>query len=262
MPRFNANLTMLYGEVDFMERFARAARSGFTGVEYLFPYDHPAEALAEQLQRHGLTQVLHNLPAGDWAAGERGIAALPGREGEFQDGVGRAIAYAQALGCTQLNCLAGLRPAGADEAQVRATLVANLRFAAEHLARAGIRLLVEPLNSQDIPGFYLVHSADAIALFDAVDHPNLWLQYDIYHMQIMEGNLTRTIERLLPRIAHMQLADNPGRHEPGTGEINYANLFRAIDDFGYDGWIGCEYVPLGDTEAGLDWVRPHLARPA
>jgi hydroxypyruvate isomerase len=258
MPKLAANLSMLFTEVDFLERFEKAARAGFKGVEFLFPYEYPAAQLAGLLAQHKLTQVLHNLPAGNWGAGERGIAVLPDRVGEFQAGVGRAIEYAKALGCPQLNCLVGKTPAGVPADTVRATLVANLRFAAKALAKERIRLLVEPLNSQDVPGFHLVHSRDALALFDEVAHENIGLQYDIFHMQIMEGNLTRTIRDNLPRIAHMQLADNPGRNEPGTGEINYANLFRFIDEAGYQGWIGCEYKPAGATEQGLGWVKPYL----
>ncbi|MSQ22214.1 MAG: hydroxypyruvate isomerase [Dehalococcoidia bacterium] len=258
MPRFDANLTMLFTEVDFLSRFERAARAGFTAVEYLFPYAWQKEQLVEQLQRHGLEQVLFNLPAGNFQAGERGIACLPDRVGEFQDGVGLAIAYAKALNCTRLNCLAGIAPAGVHAEKLRQTLVDNLRFAAAALEKEGIRLLVESLNSQDFPGFYLVRTRDALRLFHDAGHANLWLQYDIYHMQVMEGNLTRTIRDNLPRIAHMQLADNPGRHEPGTGEINYANLFRFIDEAGYDGWIACEYNPSSVTETSLEWVRPYL----
>jgi hydroxypyruvate isomerase len=258
MPKLAANLSMLFTEVDFLERFEKAARAGFKGVEFLFPYEYPAAQLAGLLAQHKLTQVLHNLPAGNWGAGERGIAVLPDRVGEFQAGVGRAIEYAKALGCPQLNCLVGKTPAGVPADTVRATLVANLRFAAKALAKERIRLLVEPLNSQDVPGFHLVHSRDALALFDEVAHENIGLQYDIFHMQIMEGNLTRTIRDHLPRIAHMQLADNPGRHEPGTGEIHYPNLLRFIDEAGYTGWIGCEYVPAAGTEAGLGWAKPYL----
>jgi len=258
MPKFNANLTMLYNEVDFLERFAVAARAGFTGVEFLFPYAFEKAVLAEHLQANGLTLVLHTLPVGDWDQGDRGVAVFPDRVGEFQEGVGQGIAYAKALGCAQLNCLVGMTPQGVPEDKVFATLVDNLRFAAEALGKEGIRLLVEPLNDQDMPGFHLVRTADALRVFDAVNHPNLWLQYDIYHMQIMEGNLTHTIREHLSRIAHMQLADVPGRNEPGTGEINYPNLFRFIDEAGYDGWIGCEYRPAGRTEDGLGWVAPHL----
>ena len=258
MTKLNANLTMLYQEVDFMERFAKAAAAGFKGVEYLFPYPFEKEALAEQLQKHNLEQVLHNLPAGDFANGERGIAVMPDRVGEFQEGVGKAIEYAKALGCKMLNCLVGITPAGVDAGTVQKTLVDNLSFAAKALDAEGIRLLVEPLNSQDVAGFHLVHTKDALNLFDAVGHSNVWLQYDIYHMQIMEGNLARTMKDNLGRIAHMQLADNPGRHEPGTGEINYPVLFRLIDEMGYKGWIGLEYVPAGETDAGMAWAAPYL----
>lgn len=258
MPRLCANLSMLFTDVEFPERFGRATAAGFKGVEFLFPYDFPAAQLTDLLGQHGLTQVLHNLPAGDFAGGERGIAVLPDRVGEFQDGVGRAIEYAKALGCAQLNCLVGKTPPGVPAEQVQRTLIDNLRFAAAALETERIRLLVEPLNSQDAPGFHLVHSRDALALFDAVGHANLWLQYDIYHMQVMEGHLTHTIRELLPRISHMQLADNPGRHEPGTGEIHYPNLLRFIDEAGYGGWIGCEYVPAAGTEAGLGWAKPYL----
>ena len=260
MPKFSANLTMMFNEVDFLERFEQASRAGFKGVEYLFPYEWGKEQLAEELAKHGLEQVLHNLPVGDWLAGERGIACLPERVGEFQDGVGLAIKYAKALRCSRLNCLVGLTPKEVPAEKVRQTLVDNLRFAATVLEKEGIRLLVEPLNNQDIPGFYLVHTRDTLQLLEEVNHANLWLQYDIYHMQVMEGNLTRTIIDNLTRIAHIQLADNPGRHEPGTGEINYPNLFRFIDEAGYDGWIGCEYKPAGVTEDGLEWLKPYLKK--
>ncbi len=258
MPKFCANLTFLFTEVDFLARFEKAARAGFKGVEYMLPYAYPAEQIAEQLHRHKLLQVLHNLPVGDWDKGERGIAVLPDRVGEFQAGVGKGIAYAKVLGLRQLNCLAGIAPPGISADKVDKTFVDNLRFAAQALDKEGIRLLVEPINTQDIPGFYLSRTADALRLFDAANHPNIWLQYDVYHMQIMEGNLTRTIRTHLKRIAHLQVADNPGRNEPGTGEINYPNLFRFIDEAGYTGWIGCEYKPLKDTEAGLGWVKPYL----
>ncbi|MGL1834322.1 hydroxypyruvate isomerase [Rhodocyclaceae bacterium SMB388] len=253
MPKFAANLTLLFNEVEFLDRFAAAAETGFTGVEYLFPYAWPAAQLAERLDRHGLVQVLHNLPAGDWAAGERGIACHPDRVSEFQDGVGRAIDYATTLGCRQLNCLAGIAPAGVAADDAHDTFVTNLRFAADKLKAAGIRLLIEPINTFDIPGFHLSRTAQAADLLDEVGSDNLFIQYDIYHAQRMEGELANTITAHLPRIAHMQLADNPGRHEPGSGEINYAFLFDLIDRSGYDGWIGCEYRPAGDTRAGLAW---------
>jgi hydroxypyruvate isomerase len=258
VPKFNANLTLLFNEVDFLERFQAARLAGFAGVEYLFPYAYRKEDLLERLQTHGLTQVLHNLPAGDWAKGERGIACLPDRVGEFQDGVGTAIEYAQALQCAQLNCLAGIPPPELDPAEVRATLVRNLQFAAAQLKAAGIRLLLEPCNTRDLPGFYLNRSQQAIEIIDAVGSDNLYLQYDIYHMQVMEGNLAPTIQRNLHRIAHMQLADNPGRHEPGTGEINYPFLFGVIDRLGYSGWIGCEYQPTKGTVEGLGWIKPYI----
>jgi hydroxypyruvate isomerase len=258
MPKFSVNLTMLFTDVDFMDRFEKASQFGFKGVEYLFPYGWKKEHLSKKLEKYGLQQVLHNLPAGNWGAGERGIACLPGREGEFQEGVGKAIEYAKALNCKRLNCLVGKTPQGVPPEKVRQTLVSNLQFAAAALEKEGIRLLIEPLNDRDIPGFYLIHTQDALRLMEEVSHSNLWLQYDIYHMQIMEGNLTKTILNNLNRIAHIQLADNPGRHEPGTGEINFTNLFRSIDEARYEGWIGCEYAPVGKTEDGLQWIKPYL----
>jgi hydroxypyruvate isomerase len=258
MPKFCANLTMLYNEVDFIERFGAAAKSGFKGVEFLFPYAYPKEQLADELGKHKLTQVLHNLPAGDWAKGERGIACHPDRVNEFQDGVGKAIEYATVLGCKQVNCLAGIAPQGVPEDKLRATFVANLKFAAPKLAQAGIKLLVEPINTRDIPSFYLTRTKQALGILDEVGSSNLWVQYDIYHMQIMEGDLARGMQENLARIAHLQLADNPGRNEPGTGEINYPFLFDWIDRIGYQGWIGCEYKPKAETVAGLGWLKPYM----
>jgi hydroxypyruvate isomerase len=257
MTKLAANLTMLYNEVEFLDRFAAAAASGFTGVEYLFPYAYPKEQLAEKLARHKLVQVLHNLPAGDWAAGSRGIACQPDRVGEFQDGVGKAIDYAKALGCTQVNCLSGIAPNGVDPERVRATFVDNLGFAAPKLAAEGIKLLIEPINTYDIPGFYLNRTQQALDILRDVGSDNLYVQYDIYHMQRMEGELAATIKANLPKIAHLQLADNPGRNEPGTGEINYRFLFGFLDAIGYDGWIGCEYKPKGKTADGLGWRAAH-----
>jgi hydroxypyruvate isomerase len=254
MPRFAANLTMLFNEVPFLDRFAAARRAGFAGVEYLFPYEHDPREIRRRLDEHGLMQVLHNLPAGNWGAGERGIACHPDRVAEFEEGVGRALQYATALGCRQLNCLAGIAPAGVDQARARATFVANLRGAAKRLQDEGIRLLIEPINTRDIPGFFLRTTAQALEIIAEVGSGNLFLQYDAYHMQIMEGDLATTIERHLDRIAHMQIADNPGRHEPGTGEINYDFLFEFVDRIGYTGWIGCEYKPAAGTEAGLGWM--------
>jgi hydroxypyruvate isomerase len=259
MPQFSANLTMLFTEWKFPDRFERAAQAGFQAVEYMFPYAYPADHLLEKLHTHGLRQVLFNLPAGRWEAGERGIALLPDRVSEFQDGVGQAIDYAGHLQCTQVNCLVGLTPDLPAET-VRDTLIQNLRFAAQKLAEKRIRLLIEPLNTRDIPGFFLTSTAQALSLIREVDHPNIFLQVDVYHMQVMEGNLTETIQKNLDRISHIQIADNPGRHEPGTGEINFNHLLSAIEKMGYNGYIGCEYKPLRKTEDGLAWLRPYLAQ--
>jgi len=253
MPRFAANLTMLFNEVPFLERFERAARAGFTAVEFLFPYGFAAEEIKARLDANGLYLVLHNLPAGDWDAGERGIACHPDRVEEFRAGVDRAIAYASVLGVKQLNCLAGKAPIDVPEGIVHATFVANLKYAARKLGDAGLRLLIEPINRHDIPGFFLHRTDQALAILDEVGAPNAFLQYDIYHAQRTEGELAATIRRHQSRIAHVQLADNPGRHEPGTGEINYPYLFQLLDSLGYAGWIGCEYKPAGTTEAGLGW---------
>lgn len=255
MPKFAANLTMLFNEVPFMERFAAAKAAGFEAVEYLFPYAFDKNELAQALQANGLKQVLHNLPAGDWDAGERGIACHPDRVDEFRAGVDRAIDYARALGCPQLNCLAGKLPAGVSREQAQATFVTNLKFAADKLKAAGLKLLIEPINSYDIPGFFLNTTAQAAAILDAVGSDNLYIQYDLYHAQRMEGELAATVQKYLPRIAHIQLADNPGRNEPGTGEINYAFLFRHLDAIGYTGWIGCEYKPRTSTVDGLGWIK-------
>jgi len=249
MPRFAANLSMLFTEVDFMDRFAAAAKAGFSGVEYLFPYDFPAEEIKAQLDANGLTQVLFNLPAGDWAGGDRGIACDPERVEEFRAGVDKAIAYAKVLGNTQINCLAGIAPKGADLGKLEATLIENLRYAAKKLEEAGIRLVMEMINTRDIPRFFLNNTSQALEIRDKVGSSNLFLQYDIYHMQIMEGDLARTMESNLAVINHVQLADNPGRNEPGTGEINYRFLFEHLDRIGYQGWIGCEYKPATTTEA-------------
>lgn len=258
MQKFAANLSMLWTELDFLARFDAAAKAGFKGVEYLFPYAFDKDLLAGKLAKNRLTQVLHNLPAGDWAAGERGIAVLPDRVGEFQDGVGKAIEYARALGCKQVNVLSGITPAGADPERLRETFVSNIRFAAEKLKAAGIRLLIEAINTFDIPGFYVKGTQQTLDLIRASGSDNIFVQYDIYHMQRMEGELAATIRKHLPQIAHLQLADNPGRNEPGTGEIHYPFLFRWLDEIGYPGWIGCEYKPKTTTDAGLDWIKPWL----
>jgi len=255
MPRFAANLTMLFNEVPFLDRFERAAKAGFDSVEFLFPYAYKVEEIKQRLNDNGLTLILHNLPAGDWDAGERGIACHPDRVEEFKAGVAGAIEYALALGVKQLNCLAGKVPAGVSEAQARETFVSNLTFAAAALKAAGLKLLIEPINTFDIPGFFLNRTAQAAGILAEVGADNLFIQYDIYHAQRMEGELAATVQRYLPLIGHIQLADNPGRNEPGTGEINYPYLFEYLDRIQYSGSIGCEYKPATTTEAGLGWLQ-------
>jgi len=253
VPKFAANLTMLFNELGFLERFGAAAKCGFEAVEYLFPYDYDKSALRARLAAHGLKQVLHNLPAGNWAAGERGIACLPDRIGEFDAGVDRAIEYATALGCTRLNCLAGIKPAAVDADVARKTFVRNLQSAAPRLKDAGITLLIEPINTRDVPGFFLSSTSHAIEIIRAAGSDNLFVQFDMYHMHMMGEDLAQTIRDHGAHIRHMQLADAPGRHEPGTGVIDYPSLFTLIDRVGYTGWIGCEYNPLTSTEDSLTW---------
>jgi len=253
MPKFAANLTMLFNEVPFLERFDQAAQNGFRAVEFLFPYGFTAQEIRTKLDANKLSLVLHNLPAGDWDAGERGIACHPNRVEEFRAGVAKAITYAKALGVPQLNCLAGKAPAGVSADQLRKTFVENLRYAAAELKKVDLKLLIEPINHFDIPGFYLNYTAQAIGILDEVGADNAFVQYDIYHAQRMEGELAATMQKHLARIGHIQLADNPGRNEPGTGEINYQFLFQHIDKIGYTGWIGCEYKPAAATAAGLGW---------
>ncbi|WP_368940835.1 hydroxypyruvate isomerase [Citrobacter werkmanii] len=254
MLRFSANLSMLFLEYSFLERFDKAAQAGFRGVEFMFPYDYDIDVLKEKLQTNKLEHTLHNLPAGDWAAGERGIACIPGREEEFRDGVAAAIRYAKGLGNKKINCLVGKTPAGFSTEQIQQTLVENLRYAANMLAKEDILLLIEPINHFDIPGFFLTGTHQALALIDSVGCNNIKIQYDIYHMQRMEGELTQTMTTWANKIGHLQIADNPRRGEPGTGEINYDFIFKFIDKSGYDGWVGCEYKPLTTTEAGLSWI--------
>ncbi len=255
MPKFSANLSMMFGECDFLDRFAAAARAGFTAVEFLFPYAHDKDRLAEIAARHGLRVDVFNMPAGDWNAGERGLACDPSRVGEFQEGVGRALEYARALGCGKIHAMAGLRPRGVNEEKMRETYLANLIFAAQELRKHRMRLLVEAINTRDIPGFYLATSRQAFDLMHYAGQDNIYFQYDIYHMQIMEGDLAPTLEKHVARIGHVQLADTPGRHEPGTGEIHYPFLFQHLDRIGYQGFVGCEYRPLTTTEAGLGWMK-------
>ena len=255
MPQFAANLTMLFNEHPFMDRFEIAAESGFKAVEFLFPYAYKASEIRQKLDQNNLRLVLHNLPAGDWDEGERGIACLPDRMDEFKASIAKAIEYAKVLGVSQLNCLAGKAPTGLSQELLRATLIANLRYAAVELKKVNIKLLIEPINTFDIPGFYLSKTQQALDILNEVGADNVYIQYDIYHAQRMEGELSKTLEENISRIAHIQLADNPGRHEPGTGEINYAYLFKLIDRIGYQGWIGCEYKPATQTQSGLDWIK-------
>ncbi|MEK0085163.1 2-oxo-tetronate isomerase [Benzoatithermus flavus] len=257
MPRFAANLSMMFQEHPFLDRFAAAAAAGFAGVEFLFPYDHPAGAIAERLQRHGLTQALFNLPPGDWAAGERGLASLPGREEEFRRSVERAIGYARALGCRTVHCMAGLLPDEGERATRERLYVENLRHAARACGEAGLTLLIEPINTRDMPGYLLNYQGQARRLIEAVGAPNLRLQLDLYHCQIMEGDLARHIREYLPITGHVQIAGVPERHEPDRGEVNYRYLFDLLDELGYAGWVGCEYRPHGRTEDGLGWFAPY-----
>lgn len=257
MPKFAANLTMLFTEVPFLDRFALARKAGFDFVEYLFPYSFPAEDIRALLAAHGLTQVLFNLPSGDWAAGDRGIGAAPGREAEFRAGVPKAIEYAGVLGVPRLNCLAGKRVPGRSDEEHWHTLVENARFAGAALARHGLELLIEPINHFDIPGFFLNRTDQAVKLLDEIGRPNVRIQYDLYHAQREEGEITTTLRRQLARIGHIQIADNPGRHQPGTGEVNFPFVFRQLDEMGYQGYVGLEYVPAPDTIASLIWLRDY-----
>jgi hydroxypyruvate isomerase len=255
MPKFAANLTMLFQEYSFVERIDRAAEAGFRGIEFLFPYDEDADAMQEALTRNGVQQVLFNLPAGDFAGGERGIANDPSRKDEFRDGVARALEIAAKLECPKLNCLSGLALGEVPIEDQWYTLVDNLRYAAEETAKAGVLQLVEPINTFDMPGFMVSTTGQGRKLLDDVGHENLKLQYDVYHMQRMEGELIGTMKANLSHIAHIQIADNPGRHQPGTGEINYPFVLKQIDEMGYDGWVSLEYVPDGSTIDTLSWLK-------
>ena len=254
MPRFAANLSFLFTELPFLDRFEAAARAGFTGVEYHFPYAFPPSEIRARLDAFNLTAVLHNIAPGDSAKGEFGLACLPGREADFYSAVAQAIDYAEALGTKRINCLAGVPPAGADLRACEATLIANLRHTARACGRAGITLTVEPLNHFDVPGFFLTTSARTIAILDAVGEPNAMLQYDFYHMHRMGDDLAATLTQLLPRIGHIQFADAPGRNEPGTGVIDFAKLFAHIDAIGYAGWVAAEYRPKESTAESLAWM--------
>ena len=259
MPRFAANLSMMYQEVEFLDRFAAAAADGFKAVEFLFPYAFPAVEIAARLQRHGLANVLFNLPPGNWEAGERGMAAIPGREQEFLSAVETALGYAAVLGCKRVHVMAGIPGAGADRVACRATYVRNLRLAAARAASAGLDILIEPINTRDIPGYFLNRQDDAHRIREEVGAANLKVQLDLYHCQIVEGDLAMKIRRDLAHVGHMQIAGVPERHEPDRGEVNYPFLFALLDELGYAGWIGCEYRPRSGTRAGLGWLKPYLA---
>lgn len=254
MPKFASNLTMLFTEVPFMERFAAARDAGFSAVEYLFPYDFKPGELRSQLQKNGLKQVLFNLPSGDWSKGDRGIAANPNRVDEFHAGVGKAIDYALELGLPQLNCLAGKTVSDFNDKQHWSTLIANVRYAAESLQKKNLRLVVEAINHFDIPGFFLNRTDQVMKLIEEVGMPNVLMQYDVYHAQREEGDLMATLRKHITRIGHIQVADNPGRHQPGTGEINYPFIFQEIDALGYQGFIGLEYVPEPNSITSLKWI--------
>jgi hydroxypyruvate isomerase len=257
MPRFAANVSLMFTEVPFPDRFARARAAGFKAVEFLFPYDHAAAEIRARMEDAGVVPVLFNTPPGDAARGEKGLAALPGREAEFRDALSRALDYATALGCPRLHVMAGLAPAGVARDTLVGTFVANLAWAAERARSHGVLPLIEPINRRDMPGYVLNTTAEAAAIIAAVGAGRLGLQFDFYHAQNTEGDITRRFEALLPVIAHAQFADTPGRHEPGTGEVNWPHVFRSIDAAGYQGWLGCEYRPLGGTEEGLGWFTPY-----
>jgi hydroxypyruvate isomerase len=257
MPRFAANLSMMFNEVPFLDRFALAAKAGFKGVEFLFPYEHPAAEIAARLKDNGLQQVLFNAPAGDFAKGERGMAAIPGKQAAFRDSIKLALEYATTLACPRLHIMAGLKPEGVAHDTLTAVYGANLAYAAEECAKVGVKPIIEPINHRDIPGFFLNTTDQAAAIIAAVGPEKLGLQFDLYHCQITEGDVVKRVEKHLPLIAHMQVADTPGRHEPGTGEVNWPFVFKTIDALGFRGWIGCEYRPAGETLAGLSWFAPY-----
>src|SRR3954453_18889006 len=253
MPRFAANLSMMFNEIPFLDRFAAARQAGFEGVEFLFPYEYPKADLRTRLNGEGLTQVLFNMPPGDWAKGERGIASIPGRQGEFRESVKKALDYAAALECRQVHCMAGIVPAGVPLTTATAVYAANLAWAAEQAQPAGVRLVIEPINHRDMPGYFLNTQAQGAAVVEALGRDRLGLQFDVYHCQTTEGDVTKRMEQFMPVIAHMQIADVPARNEPGTGEIGWRFVFRRMDELGYQGWVGCEYRPAGETVAGLGW---------
>jgi hydroxypyruvate isomerase len=253
VPRFAANLSMMFNEAPFLDRFAAARKAGFEGVEFLFPYEHPAAELRGRLLGEGLTQALFNMPPGDWAGGERGLASLPGRQSEFREATKRALDYAAALDCRLIHCMAGIVPADVSLTTAAAVYAANLAWAAEQAMPAGVKLVIEPINHRDMPGYFLNTQAQGAAIVEAIGADRLGLQFDVYHVQVTEGDITKRMELYMPVIAHMQVADVPARNEPGTGEIGWPYVFRRMDELGYQGWVGCEYRPAGETVAGLGW---------
>ncbi len=253
MPRFAANLSMMFNEVPFLDRFAAARQAGFEGVEFLFPYEYPAAELRSRLAGEGLSQALFNMPPGDWANGERGLASLPGRQSEFREGVKRALDYANTLDCRHVHCMAGIVPADVSPVTAAATYATNLAWATEQAKPAGVKLVIEPINHRDMPGYFLNTQAQGAAVIEAIGRDRLGLQFDVYHVQITEGDITKRLETFMPVIAHIQIADVPARNEPGTGEIGWSYVFRRMDELGYQGWVGCEYRPAGETVAGLGW---------
>jgi len=255
MPRFAANLSMMFTEWTFLDRFGAAADAGFDAVEYLFPYEFKPDEIAKRLQVHGLTQALFNMPPGDWANGERGLASLPGRQAEFRDSVKKALDYAEILDCKLMHCMAGIPPAGTNPVTAAALYASNLAWGGEEAKKAGRRLALEPINHRDMPGFHLNTVEQGAAVVDAIGIDKVGLQFDIYHCQITQGDVTKRMEALFDRIVHMQIADVPARNEPGTGEIGWEFVLRRIDELGYQGWVGCEYRPAGDTVAGLAWRK-------
>lgn len=257
MPRLAANLSMLFNEVGFLDRFDKAAKAGFTAVEFLFPYEHPAAVLKARLEANGLQQVLFNMPPGNWAKGERGLASLPGRQAEFRDAVKRALEYAAVLNCKLVHAMAGIPGAEVPFATAAAVYATNLAWAAEQAQAAGVKVILEAINHRDMPGFHLNTLAQTAAVIAAIGSDHLGMQFDIYHCQVTEGDITKRMEAYMPIIAHMQLADVPARNEPGTGEIGWDYVFRRIDELGYRGWIGLEYRPAGDTVAGLAWRKKY-----
>jgi hydroxypyruvate isomerase len=254
MPKLAANVSMLFTELSFLDRFAAARTAGFDAVEFLFPYAYDPDQIAERLHRHQLQLVLHNMPCGDWKAGERGIACDPRRVDDFKESVQLALDFATELEVGRVHCMAGVTPPRVAPERARETFVDNLRYAADRFKPHGIAVMIEPINTWDMPGYFLSRSRQAVDILADCGRDNLFLQYDIYHMQRMEGELANTIRAHLPLIGHMQLADTPGRHEPGTGEINYRYLFALLDELGYEGWIGCEYTPKNGTAEGLGWL--------